>query len=392
MIFKLKGVVQHYDWGGYDFIPSLLEQNNTSKQPWAEYWMGVHPKGSAKLEINGPTKDLSALLSKFPEWLGEKVQQQFGGLPFLFKILDVRKMLSIQLHPTIEKAQQGFQKEEALGIPRLAANRNYKDQNHKPEVMVALTDFWLLHGFQSEEKIEEAVLNIPAWTGLLSYLKEGGIMGLYQQVMSISQAEVDALLEPLFQELKRNKTPFNRSQPAYWAWQAFQDYTKEGHYDRGIFSIYFFNLLHLKKGEGIFQGAGIPHAYLEGANIELMANSDNVLRGGLTPKHIDVPELLDNIIAKAIEPNVLKIEANRQGITHYPIPVDDFSLNKIDIEAGKSLKLLQKGPAVFLIMEGKININRRLFSAGEPFFVNDGTYLEILAKDEDVVLFRAYVY
>ncbi len=391
MICKIKGVVQHYDWGGFELIPALLKQTNGKQQPWAEYWLGTHPKGPAVLEIDGEERELSVVLANHPEYLGDKVLAEFGALPFLFKILDVRQMLSIQLHPTIEKAKEGFAKEEAKGIPRLALNRNYKDQNHKPEVMVALTDFWLLHGFKKQDEITKILSKIPAWDSLLPFLENGGVETLYKEVMSMNQHKVDELLEPLCQQLKTNASKLSKDKADYWAWQAFQNYTRNGHYDRGIFSIYFFHLLRLKEGEGIFQDAGIPHAYLEGVNIELMANSDNVLRGGLTPKHIDVPELLDNVITDAVVPNVLQVEADENGVTHYAVPVNDFSLDKINLTTGKMMKIQQNGPAIYLLMSGDLHVNGIHYHSGEAFFASDGEQLELKAKrEEGVVMFKAY--
>ena len=144
-IFRIKGAVQHYSWGGYDFIPNLLGIKNDVQKPFAEYWLGAHPNHSSKMESTG--EFLHDFIKSHPNVLGESVRQKFGSLPFLFKILDVRQMLSIQVHPAKEVAAQEYARENASGIPLTAAHRNYKDQNHKPELMVALDDFWLLHGY-----------------------------------------------------------------------------------------------------------------------------------------------------------------------------------------------------------------------------------------------------
>jgi len=288
-IYKLKGVVQHYAWGGTQFIPNLLAMDNNAQQPFAELWMGTHVKGPSKVQTVEGEVLLETLIKKAPsKKLGKKAAADFNNrLPFLFKVLDVNSMLSIQSHPTKKAAEIGFAKESQTDIGVTAPNRTYRDDNHKPEVMVALTDFWLLHGFKSIEAIRE-VLTIPEFAPLQKYFGTAGtIFPLYKYIMEMPQAEVNQLLAPLW---KRLQPAFEAGQLAkssadYWAAQAYVEYTIDGNFDRGIFSIYLFNLVNIKKGDGIFQAAGIPHAYLEGANMELMANSDNVFRGGLTQKH-----------------------------------------------------------------------------------------------------------
>ena len=161
-IFKLKGKIQHYAWGGQEFIPAWLGIDNPEKKPFAEYWMGAHPSASSTILISGKEESLCELIKKEPQkFLGNKVKDEFGELPYLFKILDVKEMLSIQVHPTKEEAVKGFEEEEKKGIKINAPNRNYKDKNHKPEVMVALSEFWLLHGFLNEEKLLEALRSVP---------------------------------------------------------------------------------------------------------------------------------------------------------------------------------------------------------------------------------------
>lgn len=136
-IFKIKGVVQHYAWGGYSFIPALLGEQNAAHQPCAEYWMGAHPSAPSVLEVNGASLSLNQLFQSDPAGnLSQPVAERFGELPYLFKVLDVNDMLSIQVHPTKEEAEKGYDRENAAGIPLNAPHRNYKDRNHKPEVMV----------------------------------------------------------------------------------------------------------------------------------------------------------------------------------------------------------------------------------------------------------------
>lgn len=371
-VYRLRGVVQHYAWGGTDYLPALLRRSNSEPQPWAEYWLGVHPKGEAQVVLPEGSQPLSALLKQQADLLANSAESSFSELPFLLKVLDVEQMLSIQLHPTREKAQKGFAQEEEAGIPRLAPNRNYKDRNHKPELMVALTDFWLLHGFRSEADICSTLEQVPGWIDLQDVLDEKGVRGLYQTVMEANQDRINSWLNQLYNSLQESASSLSKDKPEYWAWKAFQQYTKEGQHDRGIFSIYWFNLVQLKPGQGIFQGAGIPHAYLGGVNVELMANSDNVLRGGLTPKHIDVPELLDNIITDAVVPQIMEAEQRSDGAVVYPVPVPDFKLQRIQLGVGEKTELFSENAAIVLVMEGALEVDGEKFQAGDSFLLGAG--------------------
>src|SRR5690606_7232556 len=154
-LFRLTGKVQHYAWGGYSYIPQLLDMP-AGKEPAAEYWMGAHPSAPSVIQLNGDNTTLDQLISRQPAAIiGQQVWDRFGELPYLFKVLDVKDMLSIQVHPTEAEAEKGFARANEAGIPLSAAHRNYKDANHKPEIMVALSEFWLLHGFLPENKLAQ---------------------------------------------------------------------------------------------------------------------------------------------------------------------------------------------------------------------------------------------
>jgi len=229
-IYFLEGVVKKYDWGGDSFLPQLLGVDNTAKKPFAEYWMGTHPQGMSSLvDGNGASRPLS---------------EEGVALSFLLKVLDVKEMLSIQVHPTREAAIREFALENEAGIAIDAPYRNYKDQNHKPELMVALGPFWLLHGFKHPELIRDVLANTPEFIPLISVWEKGGNQELYKFVMEMPQEQVDAMLCPLMLRLKKEavQTPFPKNNPAFWALRAAHIYSKGGHMDRGIFSIYLFNL------------------------------------------------------------------------------------------------------------------------------------------------------
>jgi len=395
-IFKLKGKVQHYAWGGFEFIPLWLGIPNTEHKPFAEYWMGAHPSASSDIVTPNGSLSLNELIKGFPEiTIGNNVQQKFGELPYLFKILDVHEMLSIQVHPTKEEAIKGFEEEEAKGIPVGAATRNYKDKNHKPEVMVALSEFWLLHGFLQQESLKKVLQSVPEFEKFVSLFKNDDYKKLYQHVMEMSQNEVNALLTPLVhRELQRKKdNELTKDQPGWWVTKLFEHQTSVENIDRGIFSVYFFNIVKANPGEAIFQGAGIPHAYLEGQNVELMANSDNVLRGGLTPKHIDVPELLKHTTFKGVAPNIMMGEQMKTGEKNYSCPVDDFGISKIELKQSQTYSGTASSLEIIVAIDGEMQIsgtNNLSIKRGETAAILCGETYNI-STPSSVMAYKAFV-
>jgi mannose-6-phosphate isomerase len=398
-IFRLTGIPQHYSWGGDSFIPELLHVPNNDKKPFAEYWMGAHLKApSIVVYENGRDQDLNAFIASDPvSMLGAKVNARFGRLPYLFKVLDVKDMLSIQVHPSKKSAELEFEKENKKGIPLDAAYRNYKDDNHKPELMVALSDFWLLHGFKESSKLEAVLSKTSELQFLLPIFKESGYEGLYKKVMELDQQEVNKRLQsllhriiPLYKEEKLSKTDED-----FWAARAAITFNEAGNIDRGIFSVYLFNLVNLKPGEAIFQDAGVPHAYLEGQNMELMANSDNVLRGGLTNKHIDVAELIKHVKPEATIPNIIKgRDSGVVGEKLFLTPATDFELRQITLQKGDETTLLSVTAEIFFVYEGEVEVsegqNALRFGNGESFLVANGGSVKLKALSA-CNIFRATV-
>jgi mannose-6-phosphate isomerase len=396
-MYKLKGKVQHYAWGGEDFIPSLLNLENTDRQPFAEYWLGVHPAAPSTVYLTeNAFSKLSDIIRSDPKrHLGEHTASQFGDLPFLLKVLDVKEMLSIQVHPTKEEAVKGFERENEAGIPLDAPNRNYKDTNHKPEVLVALGDFWLLHGFLPEQKVEQVLEKIEEFNALLPVFETKGYYGLYKYLMELPQEGVDLLLKPLASRLGPlyEKGQLSKMSPDFWAARVFMKMKPEYNVlDRGIFSIYLFNLVYLKAGQAVFQAAGIPHAYLEGQCIELMSNSDNVLRGGLTAKHIDVPELLKLTLFEGIVPAIIDGERNGAQLT-YQCPVPDFIIHKIEIPRGEVFETVTSSVEILIVTKGSATLenNKELsLSMGESAVIFANKKYRITGSHQ-VQIFRASV-
>lgn len=298
-------------------------------------------------------------------------------------------MLSIQAHPTKKRAEEGFLRENNQGIPLNAPHRVYKDTNHKPEIMVALSDFWLLHGFMAPEEIARSLSDTPELQPLLPHFTHHNLSALYHHIMTMPQDEVIKILTPLSNRLLPllNNNLLPKSAPDYWAARAFLDFNAE---DRGIFSIYLMNIVQLQPGEAIFQDAGILHAYLEGQNIELMANSDNVFRGGLTPKHIDLTELLNNISFNTTVPEILSPKpASSPHETTFITPAPDFRLSKIQLNTNDTYTHHPSGPEILFLLKGKVRDNNGILAlSGNALYALPNKPYTLIAE-EPTIIFKA---
>ena len=391
--YKLLGKHRHYDWGGKTFLPNLMGVENVNHLPYAEYWMGAHALAASTIQTTDGEKDLAQLIKQQPaQWLGKNIATKFKALPYLYKILDVQDMLSIQVHPSKENAVIGFKAEEAKGISIDAANRNYKDENHKPEVMVALSDFWLLHGFLAPAILEERLNSYIYFRPLMNEFRGVDYQNLYSFFMQLPMAASDAILKPLLEEAAEAvaRGTVTKKDPHYWANKYYKDGIPLKNIDKGIFSIYILNIVNIAKYQGIFQGAGILHAYLEGQNIELMANSDNVLRGGLTPKHVDVKELIQHVSFVPTYPSILKGEMLNDQETNYPCPVADFGLTNIRLKEGEVYTISTYSLELLLVMEGEVLIEDIAYKAGDTALLTPNTIVKLKAK-LPALLFKAYV-
>lgn len=377
-IVKLRGVIQNYAWGGFEYIPNLLGEK-VSKNKCAEYWLGAHVNAPSMAQLLKGEQPLDTFLNAdLTKNLGTDIADKFGRLPFLFKVLDVKDVLSIQVHPSKIEAEKGFNYENELGIPLNAPHRNYKDDNHKPEIMVALSDFWLLHGFLPKDKLTKTLNTIPEFTHLISDFEEGGYFGLYKKVMEESVEETNKILRPLIDKIMPLylSDKLEKSSPAYWAAKSVDPSEDKTNLDKGIYSIYFFNIVKANKGEAIFQDAGIPHAYLEGQNMELMANSDNVLRGGLTPKHVDVPELLKHVVFEETNPNIMSGELQNDGLERiYKSPASDFELSQIILSKSDMFKTKAKTVQILFVIEGVATF----IEEQSELIINQGEAILVLA-------------
>ena len=300
-VMKLENSIRHYAWGSKNAL-ARLQGRPAGQEPEAELWIGAHPQSPSAVTMAGRRVSLERLVAERPaETLGP-VAQRFGGtLPFLLKVLAVAEPLSIQAHPTLAQAAAGFAREEAEGIAADAPQRSYRDRNHKPEVVVALEPYWLLSGFRPYHAIARrlAAIGVPALQAAVTALRTTpGVEALRALVAAALRldtgqradlvaravAHADAQLQETAASGDRDAS---EAAAARWVQRLAAQYPD----DAGVLSPWLLNLVPLVPGEGMYTGAGTLHATLHGTGVELQASSDNVLRGGLTPKHVDVPEL-----------------------------------------------------------------------------------------------------
>lgn len=324
--------IQNYDWGSRTAIQDLFGFANEAQQPQAEVWMGTHPNGCSIVKqgstaASSTMVSLSELIKQDPSvFLSQSTAEAFGDLPFLFKILAADKALSIQVHPNKQDAELGYAKEQQLGVPLNAFNRNYKDANHKPELVYALTEYQAMNGFRPFDEIiaEFRLCDIPEINGYLEQFErnpnQDGLCQFFVEILSMEEARKINAVDHLL-----SYAAMNQARPVC---ELILDLAAQYANDVGLFAPLLLNVITLKPGEAMFLSARTPHAYIKGTGLEIMANSDNVLRAGLTPKHMDVEELVKctDFIPKPM--NTLLTKAAVNGCEHnFPVPVQDFKFS-----------------------------------------------------------------
>ncbi len=392
-ILPLENPIKHYAWGSRDALATLCGRPAPAAQPEAELWMGTHPAGPSLLAGRG---NLRELVAADPEnALGSRVRAEFGdSLPFLLKLLAAKEPLSLQAHPSLERARAGFDREEAAGVPLGASSRCYKDPNHKPELLCALTPFHALVGFRPIEatrRLFEA-LDTAELAPVLATLRgdtAAALRALFEFVVSspaATRAELaDATLAGCRAKLG-TASEFSRE----YAWGVRIGELYPG--DSGIALALALNLLVLEPGEAIYLPAGNLHAYLEGTGVEIMASSDNVLRGGLTPKHVDVPELLAVLDFHAGPASLAQTE--RRGVeTRYLTPTREFTLSRFDLADASVEVSAVLGPEIVVATRGNATITRgaeqlSLASGASAFLTAEGGHYTLSGP---ATLFRARV-
>jgi mannose-6-phosphate isomerase len=341
-VYTLENTIMEYDWGDPDQIPQLLGVPNPERTPKAELWMGAHPSAPSKIvELSGRPLD-EAIRDDPGAFLGAAAADRHDTtLPFLFKVLAAGKPLSIQTHPDKKQAEAGFRRENEAGIPLDAPQRNYKDSNHKPEIICALTPFWALRGFRPPEEmwnllspVAEGVV-AEALAALEDSKNEAGIRGFFQRFLSADSGSLGEGVTATVDRIRRGGSAAGMPQDEIrWVGELAAAYPG----DSGVLCPLILNLIRLEPGQAMYLPAGELHAYLQGLGMELMANSDNVLRGGLTAKHVDVPELLRTLHFEGRKPEILLPDDQASGAAVYRIPTDEFSLSRITLAGGSAFR------------------------------------------------------
>ncbi|MCK8153563.1 mannose-6-phosphate isomerase [Citrobacter amalonaticus] len=368
---KLINSVQNYAWGSKTALTELYGLANSQQLPMAELWMGAHPKSSSKIEdANGQVVSLRDVIDgNQSALLGDAVAERFGELPFLFKVLCAAQPLSIQVHPNKRNSEIGFAKENAAGIPMDAAERNYKDPNHKPELVFALTPFLAMNAFREFSEIVSLLQPVAgAHTAIAHFLEQPNaerLSQLFAALLSMQGEEKSRALAILKAALETQQ-----GEP----WQTIRLIAEFYPDDSGLFSPLLLNVVKLNPGEAMFLFAETPHAYLQGVALEVMANSDNVLRAGLTPKYIDIPELVANVKFEAKPANQLLTTPVKHGAElDFPIPVDDFAFSLHDLSAQETA-IDQQSAAILFCVEGEAILRkgeqRLVLKPGESAFIS----------------------
>lgn len=350
---RLTNSIQPYAWGSRTAL-AALQGRAPSPTPEAELWMGAHPLAPSRLALG---RSLEEAIAADPlAALGEAVVARLGpGLPFLVKLLAAAKPLSLQAHPDAQQAAAGFAAEEAAFVPRTAPQRNYKDPNPKPELLVALTPFDALCGFKPVGELLELgrALAVPAFSARLAPLAHAapaqGLRQAFQALLQTPQAERAALLGEVLEALARR--------PGLAAEHALATLLeREYPGDLGVVSALLLRRVLLKPGEGLSLGAGNLHAYLSGLGLEVMANSDNVLRGGLTPKHVDVEQLLAVLDFAPRPLPLVRAQLQGDGEEVWPSPAPHFRLSRRALPAPERWAPKRRGPELLLCTEGEATV------------------------------------
>ena len=398
--YILYNSIQHYEWGtiGKDaFIPNLLDFPAKDK-PYAELWIGAHPKLSSKVEIGDKLVDLQNAINDFPiEILGERVSNKFDNkLPFLLKVLSARKALSIQTHPNKEQAEKLHDSDPV----------NYPDDNHKPEIAIVLTTLEALVGFRTPHEIMENLKRYPSLKEILGdnvtddfelSIKNGSesekiIENIFAELILKSSDDlnlkkcIDSISKSINQKVDKSKDE-----------QLFNQLRLEYGYDIGLLTMFFLNHIELNEGDAIFTKAGVPHAYLKGDIVECMANSDNVVRAGLTPKFKDVDTLLDILIYDEAD-SIINGTKNGEYITKYSPPIEEFQIEKIELN-NNGLELITKNQVeILLITNGNANIytidgadDIVTFARGETVLIPAVVDKYMIYSEDDSHVFRVSI-
>src|SRR3954447_9026682 len=386
-MWQMSNAVRHYPWGSRTVIPDLLGEPVPADRPYAELWMGGHPDQPSVLSTGIPLD--KAIAERPADMLGPRVLDHFGPrLPFLMKVLAADSPLSLQAHPTMAQARAGFAAEEAAGVPRDDPTRTFKDPWHKPELLLALTTFEALCGFRPVEESLHclAKLQLSELKPTIAALARRGLRAAIPQLLALSEKRRGLLVHAVAAKAASFVDAHDPEFINTYRWAAT---LAESHpADPGVVISLMCNHLKLAPGEAVFLPAGNLHAYLCGAGVEVMASSDNVLRGGLTKKHVDLAALLEVLDFTDGRIPVLHPVLGPGGLRS-PVPVQDFDLTRVQLDEGTGV-LTTRGPQVVLCFEGRAVLasadGELVLEQGQAAFVPAGAPV---AASGPAMLYRA---
>ncbi|ETJ97000.1 mannose-6-phosphate isomerase, class I [Propionimicrobium sp. BV2F7] len=379
---RIVGTIRHYDWGSTDFIANLLG-NPVTDQPDAEYWLGTHPSSPTQITVDGKTSDLRTYLANNPGLLGNKIRDEFGNeLPYLVKILSASVPLSLQAHPNADDAKAGFERENASGIPIDDPRRTFKDPRPKPELIVALTPFDALVGFRDPAesyRLFNEICRIPELDSVIGPLEHrrgsAALEEVFLDALSIDEKRKWIVNEVVSAAIKHVADAGKVGEFARTTVMLDEHFPG----DPSLLAALLLNRRHLKPGEALHVSPGTMHAYLNGSGVEVMASSDNVLRGGLTHKHIDVDALVQVVTFKSDPAKVLAPSYVREGVETYDYPDSSYCVWRINPN-GLAIELPAISSArILLAIDGSM-----LLTSGEDQTRLDKGQAVFIAANEEV--------
>ncbi len=378
-----------------------------SEHPEAEIWLGAHPGDPATLGSGSSAHSLLGAIDGDPSGqLGSRTAEQFGGrLPFLLKLLAADEPLSLQAHPSSAQAAEGYARENSAHLPIDSSVRNYKDASHKPELIVALTEFHALAGFRCPRRTVEFIdaLGVDALAGYRSLLADqpddAGLRTVFTSWITLPGPALDALLPLVADGCVRYLSTLAHTDGGEFVAEARTLLELGESYpgDAGVLAALLLNRVTLSPGQGLYLDAGNLHAYLSGTGVEIMANSDNVLRGGLTPKHVDVPELLRVLDFEPSEVRVLDPTVASPAVpVLYDTPASEFALTRSVLPSGTSVELDSDGPQILLCTSGRVALEDKqselvLEQGAAVWLAASDPAVTVTAESGDAEVFRATV-
>lgn len=359
-IALLTNRIQPYAWGSNSVIATLQNRPSPSSGPEAELWMGAHPNAPSQANLSGSAVGLDSLIAQDPRaWLGPRATEFEARLPFLLKVLAAETPLSLQAHPNPEQARLGYAEDEARGISKKDPRRRYQDASHKPELLCALTSFQALCGFRDPRATLALFepLAIPALREPLSELaltpSASGLRRLLSILLQATSEERLALVQQTVRACEQ-LLPGEHEFSENYAWSLRLSELYPG--DVGIVSQLLLNLVELEPGEAMYLPAGNLHAYLNGAGIEIMASSDNVLRAGLTPKPVHPEELLKILDFSPLSVAPLQGRSVSPEERVYETPAKEFELSRLELRSGRT-SVRARSAEIWLCVEGSVALS-----------------------------------